>query len=261
MLALSPAAGAQAFSDLSPLPASHRHAPISILRSRNGSVESYNWSGYAVDASNRTVTNVLGSWVVPTAACTSTDTYSSFWVGIDGYSSSTVEQTGTDSDCSGGSPSYYAWFEVYPHPSFEINTITVSPGDVMSASVVFDTKGKFTVSITDTTNGQTFSTSPHEFKAKRSSAQCIAEAPSVGGAIATLTNFGSVWFGEDNTGVQGSCGATIDGTTAPLGTFAGINSITMVNTALTPIAVPSALSSDGSSFTVAAYPAAASERK
>jgi hypothetical protein len=35
----------------------------------------------------------------------------------------------------------------------------------------------------------------------------------------------------------------------------------MVNTALTPIAVPSALSSDGSSFTVAAYPAAASERK
>ena len=40
--------------------------------------------------------------------------YSSFWVGIDGYSSSSVEQLGTDSDCAGNTPDYYAWWEMYP---------------------------------------------------------------------------------------------------------------------------------------------------
>jgi len=28
--------------------------------------------------------------------------------------SDSVEQTGTDSDCDGGSPGYYGWYEMYP---------------------------------------------------------------------------------------------------------------------------------------------------
>jgi hypothetical protein len=52
------------------------------------------------------VTAVHGSWLVPTATCDGRPQNSgaSFWVGIDGYTSATVEQTRTDSDCSKGTP-------------------------------------------------------------------------------------------------------------------------------------------------------------
>src|SRR5690242_2672875 len=63
---------------------------------------STNWSGYATFNSGTTFTDVQGSWTQPTATCSSKKkTYSSFWVGIDGYNSGTVEQTGTSADCKG----------------------------------------------------------------------------------------------------------------------------------------------------------------
>ncbi len=33
---------------------------------------------------------------------------SSFWIGLDGYNNSTVEQTGSEVDCSGSTPEYYS---------------------------------------------------------------------------------------------------------------------------------------------------------
>src|SRR5690348_12236358 len=61
---------------------------------------STNWSGYAVTGPNGSVSSVQGSWIVPSVTCAKhSATYSSYWVGIDGFSSGTVEQTGTDSDC------------------------------------------------------------------------------------------------------------------------------------------------------------------
>ena len=75
--------------------------------------QSTNWSGYAVTGG--TFTDVKGSWVVPTVTSSGTNSYSSTWVGIDGFSSSTVEQTGTDSDFVNGHAQYYAWYEMYPH--------------------------------------------------------------------------------------------------------------------------------------------------
>ena len=130
-------------------------------RIHDGSVSSTNWSGFAVTGSAGSVSDAKGSWVVPTIQgnCPSTNQYSSFWVGIDGYSSGTVEQTGTDSDCQNGVPTYYAWYEFFPHPSFLINGISVHPGDVISAEAHALGNGKFTVSISDTTTGQSFSPS------------------------------------------------------------------------------------------------------
>src|SRR5579884_4318905 len=72
---------------------------------------STNWSGYAVTG-NR-FTSVSASWTEPAVTCSGT-AYSSFWVGLDGDTSNTVEQTGTDADCSGSTPQYYAWYEMYP---------------------------------------------------------------------------------------------------------------------------------------------------
>src|SRR5437870_4998940 len=71
-------------------------ASLSVL----DTVYSTNWSGYAAETNltapaANAVTAVSGSWVVPQVTGSSTG-YSSVWVGIDGYSSATVEQIGTE---------------------------------------------------------------------------------------------------------------------------------------------------------------------
>ena len=142
-----------------PTIAPRQHGPM-ILRERHGrNATSFNWSGYAVTGPNDSVSDVKGSWKVPAiqGACSSQTQYSSFWVGIDGYSSNTVEQIGTDSDCQNGSPIYYAWYEFYPHYPYNI-PIAISAGDVISAEVSY-LGGKFTVSITDVTTQKSWNTS------------------------------------------------------------------------------------------------------
>src|SRR5262245_47089269 len=86
---------------------SRGHIPMIHLRHGRSTATSTNWSGYAVTGPNGSVSDVKASWYVPTASCPpSPNQYASFWVGIDGYSSNTVEQIGTDSDCQNGTPVY-----------------------------------------------------------------------------------------------------------------------------------------------------------
>src|ERR671922_218395 len=68
---------------------------------RNKVVSSSNWAGYAASGSNGTFTSASASWTQPAGKCTGGSTYAAFWVGLDGYTSSTVEQVGTEVDCSG----------------------------------------------------------------------------------------------------------------------------------------------------------------
>src|ERR1035438_4845265 len=139
--------------------APRQHRPIKDrVDHGDGTSTSTNWSGYAVTGTS--FTSAEGSWIVPTATCTSGTQYASFWVGIDGYSSSSVEQTGTDSDCSGKTPQYYAWYEFYPNPSFEISSLAIKPGDRMSAKVVYS-GSKFTVTIEDVTTGKSYRSEEH----------------------------------------------------------------------------------------------------
>jgi hypothetical protein len=218
----------------------------------NDSVSSTNWSGFAVTGPAGSVSDAKGSWVVPTiqGTCPSTNQYSSFWVGIDGYSSGTVEQTGTDSDCQGGVATYYSWFEFFPHPLSIINGISVHPGDIMSAEVHANGGRSFTVSITDTSTHQSFTTSSNVRRAQALSAEWIAEAPSSSGGVLPLANFGTAKFGSDNTGVSSTCFATISGTTGAFNTFASVHQITMVSNSGATKASPSNPSADGSSFSV-----------
>ena len=123
---------------------------MNIASISGSNVSSTNWSGYAVTGSS--VSSVSGVWTVPTmtAGTSSTTTYyAAFWVGIDGYSSSTVEQTGILAETTGATTTYLAWFEFYPSPMYEIvqtttvnhrTTTTPAPvaaGDVISASVKY----------------------------------------------------------------------------------------------------------------------------
>src|ERR1035438_10402374 len=71
----------------------------SHVRGISHQATSTNWSGYA--ATTGTYTSVSASWTQPKGTCTSGDQYAAFWVGLDGYSSSSVEQTGSEVDCVG----------------------------------------------------------------------------------------------------------------------------------------------------------------
>jgi Peptidase A4 family len=225
--------------------ASTRHRPVIIRQIREGVASSLNWSGYAVAGSKGSVQDVSGSWVVPSVTCDSGTEYSSFWVGIDGFNSNTVEQIGTDADCHSGAPAYYAWFELYPHPMFTINTLPVNAGDVMSANVHYDPRSRqFTVTITNQTANKSFSTSARVNNAQRSSAEWIAEAPWSAGGVLPLADFGTVSYSGDM--------ATVNDTTGVIGAFgtANVYSITMVDNGGNAKAVPSTLTSGNSSFSV-----------
>lgn len=208
---------------------SMRHGPIH-LRTNSSST---NWSGYAVTGGR--YTKVSSSWTVPAVSCSGT-AYSSFWVGLDGDTSGTVEQTGTDSDCSGSTPQYYAWYEMYPKfPSNYSNP--VKSGDHMSASVTTNGSGSFTLTISDSTQGWTRTTTARLKSAKLASAEVIAEAPSSSGGVLPLANFGTVGFS----------GASANGALLTSST-PGIDAITM-KSGSTVKAQPSSISNG--SFSVA----------
>ena len=162
-------------------------------RSVKNQAESENWSGYAVSGSDGEFNSVSSSWTEPTATCNDNgDEYAAFWVGLDGYNSSSVEQTGTDSDCDGGTPDYYGWYEMYPaDPVYFTNP--VEPGDSMSASVVFDSSSStYTLTLTDNTQGWTQTEQEQESGLANSSAEVITEAPSSESGPLPLADFGTV---------------------------------------------------------------------
>ena len=104
---------------------------------------STNWAGYAINGADNSVTDVKGSWIVPTVICPAGEiNYAAHWIGIDGSNSPSVEQIGTDSDCQSGVPKYYAWYEMYP--KYPVNLkLTVQPGDVISAEVQYTGRSNF----------------------------------------------------------------------------------------------------------------------
>jgi hypothetical protein len=173
---------------------------------------STNWSGYAV-AGGR-YTTVSASWVQPTVTCSGT-AYSSFWIGIDGDTSNTVEQTGTDADCSGTTPVYYAWYEMYPRYPVNYSDV-VAPGDHFTSTVTTNGSGNFTLTLTNTTRGWKESVAKRLKSAQLASAEVIAEAPSGSRGVLPLANFGTAGFSA----------AKVNGSTLTSST-PGIDAITM----------------------------------
>ena len=114
-------------------------------------------------------------------------------MGLDGYSSSSVEQTGTDADCSRAKPVYYGWYEMYP--AYPVNfSNTVRPGDAMSASVTFSGSSTYTLVLRDTTQGWTQTIVKSQTGLARSSAEVITEAPSSSRGVLPLADFGTVSY-------------------------------------------------------------------
>jgi Peptidase A4 family len=161
---------------------------------------------------------------VPTVSAGSTrgTTYSSVWVGIDGYNNYTVEQIGTEQDVVNGKAVYQVWYEMYSsgdqQPEQVISSMTIQPGDSISASVKYVSSGAhagdYELSITDNSRANdSFTTyisssSVQSPAAQGSSAEWVVEAPSIGNSIAALANFGTVTFTNAS--------ATINGVTGPI---------------------------------------------
>ncbi len=196
---------------------SHPHIPgPRTSRVPSHQASSTNWSGYAAETNfshpqKNSVSAVSGSWIVPTIVATGIDDYAALWVGIDGYSTSTVEQIGTEHDSIGGIQQDYAWFEMYPGGSYLISGFPLNPGDVISASVVFIGHNTFVMTLMNDTRQVSFTVPTQYTKsstALRESAEWIVEAPYYNG-ILPLSDFVTAYmFG---------CMATINGATGPIG--------------------------------------------
>jgi hypothetical protein len=163
---------------------------------QNAVVTSSNWAGYVATGASGTFTSTSANWTEPAGRCNGQGgKYAAFWVGLDGYTSPTVEQIGTEVDCSGFYPRYYAWYEVYPGAAVNFPN-PVSPGDQFSGSVTYQSPSTFNLVLKDNTKGWTQTVGVTLASAQRSSAEAIAEAPCCtnSGGILPLTNFGTASF-------------------------------------------------------------------
>lgn len=208
-------------------------------------LRSFNWSGYGDDNSGgNTYTKVTAKWTVPKVTCTKEDRVVVFWTGIDGLTSSTVEQDGTLAQCFEGTAFYGTWWEMYPTNAVQVVGTTVKPGDAITSTVSFSS-GKYHLTVTDaTTTGNNVSKTAacgSGLTCSNASAEWIGEAPTGGTGQFPLAQF-APW---KVTGAE----ATSSGHTLPISGFPD-DEITMIDSSQTyPLAKPSALSGGGEAFT------------
>ena len=180
-------------SSASKAAAAPQHAPripLSAKLATNAAWSSSNWSGYAKSSS--TYSSITGKWTVPSVSSTSSATYSSSWIGIDGFNNSNLIQTGTEQDYYSGRAHYSAWWEILPAPATTIS-LTIHAGDHMSASIKKGSNSMWTITISDTTSGHSFSTTKL-YAGPQTSAEWIQEAPTVNGTQAKVAHYSTFPF-------------------------------------------------------------------
>jgi hypothetical protein len=224
------------------------------------------WAGYMVVSSlpnpTSTVTMVSGSWIVQSidAALYST---SAQWIGIGGAEDwkfnnipdQTLIQVGTYSRSRGYLLiDYFAWYELLPDNPTVVPLPAgyhVYAGDRMQAEISLQNSAtnRWSVTINDLTQNWHWSRF-FTFRSSMYTAEWIEEHPkNTGGS--SLANFHTAYFGPDYTSFTGMNWATVNGNTAVIGSQTYVAKITMMNTARTQVlAQPSALTQDGTSFTV-----------
>jgi len=210
------------------------------LEGGGGVAERTNWSGYAIQTSDYAVSQVHGSWFVPTVTCSGGTENSSAWVGIDGYNSNTIEQVGTEQDCSGKTAHYFAWYEMYPAGLVTLS-LPVHGGDQIEVNIQYLGNNQFALELTNLSTGATFFTTQSSSNAQRSSAEWIVESP----GVLPLADFGTALFANSQ--------ATISGNTGIISSFSKYTSINMVAPTGAVKTQTFGLSKGGANFTVVWY--------
>jgi hypothetical protein len=204
-------AGAAAISSAAPGMTVHslRRALVTLPRTELPHPEaaaavaySGNWSGYADSAHRQAALRyVQADWNIPQVNCalsrmgSAGQATNSDWVGLDGYNSRTVEQTGTTTVCDGSlTPHYYAWFEMFPLSPVAFSD--VGPGDAIDAAVYFN-GSSYRIKLTDLTSGGQINvtrTCPAGSQCLNSSAEVITEIPGQSAPQVGLADFGQASF-------------------------------------------------------------------
>ena len=137
------------------------------------------------------VTETSGRFVVPTLNCSHTkDAFIAAWVGIGGAGTGTGDllQTGVQSYCQGGVQRVdAAWWELIPPlPAQNFNSMSLSPGDAIQATVSQNTDGSWRTRLDDLTRG-------------------ISGVMSTGDGYGTVLDTNpTVWLDEESTSVPSS---------------------------------------------------------
>ena len=217
------AAGPTRLNDPAVLYAAGPHDP--------GGTTSTHWAGFGTKGS---YTKITASWIQPKVTCSQSSEVV-FWVGLDGWGNTPIEQDGTGAACNGGSPQYFGWWETYPTNGIQSYNKTVKAGDHITASVTAEGGGAYLMTVADSTQNWTENTHVTAGSATPVSAEVIAEAPgSVQTGPVPLAKFGTVNF----------TASMVDG--SAIGTL-NAKAITMRNGGL--VASTSALT-NGEDFTV-----------
>jgi len=217
-----------------------------LTNSRNQRLISSDWSGYTVASDlnypQPSVTSVNGSWTVPTVNVSLRDSFSAAWIGIGGQFDGTLIQAGTEQDSTNGQGTYSAWYELLNGNAVTIDSLSVMPGDRITASISLldPTTSIWSIEIHDVTNEQSFQKNIF-YDSSMLSAEWIVERPTINNRVMTLADFGQVTF----TG----CTATMSSTVGTVSSFPHIQ-IIMYNRQNTQLVSVSPLTSNGSSFTV-----------
>jgi len=226
---------------------------------RSDTLVSSNWAGYSVTGSTLTplsFSSVSGIWKQPKATCAGgRATSSAFWIGLGGFSQSAtgLEQIGTLADCTtAGRAQHAMWYELLPAASVPI-PLKVFPGNVIAASVS-DAGTTVTLRIRNLTRKTSFTKVVRMSSPDLSSAEWVAEAPSACDArgrcvVLPLTSFGTVPFAHASASANGHTGAIDDPAWSPT-TIELVLDGSAPGRPGTAGAAPSALSPDGSVFTV-----------
>ncbi|MDR5762890.1 G1 family glutamic endopeptidase [Caballeronia sp. LZ035] len=188
------------------------HATASGAQTSLASVSTMlNWAGYVV--SGASYSGISASWVVPACDCSTPSEINSVsyaWVGLGGYNGETLsgknalEQIGTAQGCNGSTPAYVVYHEFYPATGqYELSGYPLTAGDTVTASVVRNLDGSYTLSETATAQGAnspkwTFSTTGASTDASNSdpgnsSAEIIMEQPVFSSPL-PMAVYGSITF-------------------------------------------------------------------
>lgn len=224
----------------------------------NSAVYYYNWSGYAVTGSG--FNEVQSTYVQPTVNCAVPNSWVVFWVGFDGYNNDTVEQTGTAAKCGStpnSAPVYFAWWEMYPTNYIQTMPITVSPGQIIQATVTYTASNKiYGLKVANLSNGQQNiqnKTCAAGLVCARNSAEWIVERPAVNGVYTSLANWGKMSLNSaqaSNTQTYNRRTRQYSNVMKPISSYSN-NPINMVSTSPSAylLAIVSNLNTAGNSFT------------
>jgi len=160
-------------------------------------LHSPNWSGYvAVACSTCKLRYVAATWIQPAVNCADSPSIAQAvsWVGLDGWTSGSVEQVGVIGSCTNGTPNYLAYYQMYPAQPAILYSVPVDPGDLISASVYYNAAtGLWQLTVDDQTAGASATTDqacPAGIVCADVDAEVIAEAPNAGANL-PLADFGT----------------------------------------------------------------------